>query len=127
MYFPQISVLTDFWLSTDNLHVQPKFIYSSSLIIRGKYLFVKAKVKTIMQHNNNLAACFKNKLNFLKWRSNDLKSLDKKTKPHELFDLLNAFFHVGPCQGVHVQSHASNNQACIVQLNKKTNLIFINI
>ena len=41
MYFPQISVLTDFWLSTDNLHVQPKFIYSSSLIIRGKYLFVK--------------------------------------------------------------------------------------
>ena len=45
-------------------------IYSPSLITAGKSLPINAKVKTIVQYYDNLAACFGNKLNFMKWKWN---------------------------------------------------------
>ena len=38
----------------------------------------KGKSKTIMQNYDDLAACFENKLNFLNWRLNYLKTFDIK-------------------------------------------------
>ena len=52
---------------------------------KWKPLFVWAKVKKIKRHyifitlqHYNWVACFENKLNFMKWRSNYVKFFDKK-------------------------------------------------
>ena len=64
------------------------YTYSPSLITPWKNLLVKAKVKT-MQYHDYLAACFDNKLNFMKWKSNYLKVLHKKINLMRYITLLN--------------------------------------
>ena len=63
-------------LSSVLIRGKPTFIYLPSLITCWKHFLVKAK--TTIQYYDNLAVCFGNKWNFMKWRSDYLKMFDKK-------------------------------------------------
>lgn len=81
-----------------------------SLITAWKRLLLKANVKTIMGYYDNFAACFGNKWNFMKWRSNCLKFFTK-IEPFKVCDLPHSYIHLGVFQGLRMRLHVFNGQA----------------
>ena len=63
-----------------------------------------------MGYYDNFAACFGNKWNFMKWRSNCLKFLTK-IEPFKVCDLPRSYIDFGVCQDLRMQLHVFNGQA----------------
>ena len=59
-----------------------------------------------MQYYDKLVACFHNKSNFMKWRSNFRNIFDKKTESYGVREFSQSYFLLGMCQGVILPLHA---------------------